>query len=195
MLGYSRGVSLVSDTVHHGRLLAGALLARGIAPGRLHLVGQSAGSIVAASAANSLRAATGQPIGQITLLDPAAFYHDIVFGRLAVGSCARSAEHYWAPGPTGFSRAVGLPGVRDQRVDAATTWRGALGPLRSAHVNTVRWYIGTAADPSNPGGFNTSFSLRGAGDRGLALSRPDLPGPTRSIGPVSSRFRFREFRP
>jgi pimeloyl-ACP methyl ester carboxylesterase len=147
------------NAVQHGRLLAGALLARGVAPGRTHLVGQSAGAIVAASAANALIAATGQQVGQVTLLDPATYYHDIVFGRLAVGSCARVAEHYWAPGPTGFSRSVVYPGVRDLRLAVPGTWRGVVDPFHSAHVNAVRWYIDTAADPSYPGGFNTSVCL------------------------------------
>ena len=147
------------NAVQQGRLLAATLRARGLVPGRTHLVGQSAGAIVAASAARILFTQTGQQVGQVTLLDPATNYHALVFERLAVGSCARLTEHFWAPGPTGFSRPVAFAGVRDQRVDVPGAWRGMIDPFRSAHINTVRWYITTAANPSYPGGFNTSFCV------------------------------------
>jgi pimeloyl-ACP methyl ester carboxylesterase len=142
--------------VHHGQMLAGALLAAGIPPERIHLIGHSSGAIVATAAARVRRDATGRPVAQVTLLDPATLYHDMVFQRLSVGTSARVVHHFWAPGPSGLSKPVGLAGVTDVRVDVGGGWRGVVDPLRSAHLNTASWYIGTAADPSSPGGYNAS---------------------------------------
>ena len=54
--------------VRHGRRFSRALLDRGLAPGRLHLIGQSSGAIVVASAARELRQATGQSVAQVHAL-------------------------------------------------------------------------------------------------------------------------------
>src|SRR3954447_19628383 len=60
--------------VRHGHRLCRTLIDRGLAPGRLHLIGQSSGAIVVASAARELREITGQCVAQVTLLDPATGY-------------------------------------------------------------------------------------------------------------------------
>jgi alpha-beta hydrolase superfamily lysophospholipase len=145
-----------ANAVDQGRRLAAALIAAGLPPERVHLIGQSSGAIVAASAAACLRAATGRAVAQITLLDPATLYHDVVFDRLAVGACAARVENVWAPGATGFGRAVGHAGVVNVRVDAPTAWLTAVDPNHSAHLHAARWYIGTVEDPARPGGFNAS---------------------------------------
>jgi pimeloyl-ACP methyl ester carboxylesterase len=144
------------NNVAQGQRLAAELLARGVSPWRTHLIGHSAGGILAASAARALRAWTGQPVAQVTLLDPAAFYHDVIFERLAAPACARRVENYWAPGPSGYGRAVGYPGVANVRVDAPAPWLGAVDPLRSAHLHVVRWYLATVEDRSRPVGYNAS---------------------------------------
>jgi hypothetical protein len=141
-------------TVAQGRRLAGALRARGVAPGATHLIGQSSGTIVAASAARTLLAETGRPVARLTLLDPAAGYHDVVFDQLEAGTSAVRVENCWAPGLTGFGRAVGHAGVRNVRVDGPAVGPATLLAPRPAHLNVVHWYLDTVADRSLPGGFN-----------------------------------------
>jgi hypothetical protein len=147
--------------VEHGRRLSCTLLVHRLAPARIHLIGQSSGAIVVASAARALCEATGEHVAQATLLDPATFYHDLVFRRLAIGSCCVTVEHYWASGPTGFSRQVSEPGIRDLRVNVPGTWRGMVAPNQSAHMNVARWYIETVAQPERSDGFNASVFSRG----------------------------------
>jgi pimeloyl-ACP methyl ester carboxylesterase len=146
------------NTIGQGQRLAAAVRVHGLAPGRVHLIGHSAGGIVAASAARVLLAEVGQPVAQLTLLEPAAFYHHVIFERLAAGSSARRVENYWAPGPSGYGREVGHAGVRNVRVDHPTPWLGTVHPLRSGHLHVVRWYLGTVEDRASPAGFNASVS-------------------------------------
>lgn len=147
--------------VVQGRRLCKALLDQGLRPGQLHLIGQSSGAVVVASAARSLLAATGQSVAQVTLLDPAVAYHELIFKRLTVGSCGGRVEHYWVPGPTGLSREVTIPGVADRRVDLTGAWRGSIRPSHWAHMNVMRWYIETVARPSTGEGFNASVFAKG----------------------------------
>lgn len=142
--------------VRHGCMLAGAVLATGLPPERIHLIGHSSGAIVATAAAQALRNATGRQVAQVTLLDPATSYHDLVFQRLAVGTAAPVVHHFWAPGATGFSKPEGMPGVTEVRVDIPGGFRGLVDPRHSAHLNAARWYIETAGNPSMPGGYNAS---------------------------------------
>ncbi len=142
--------------VAQGLRLAGALLALGIDPGLTHLIGQSSGSMVIASAAEALHESTGVRVGQLTLLDPAVAYHHVVFGEHDVTRSAERVENAFAPGPSGFGRGVWRPGVENVRVEAPRGWSGVVNPRYSAHLNVVRWYLGTVADPSRPGGFNGS---------------------------------------
>ncbi len=144
------------NTVGHGRRLAAALRSKGLAPGRLHLIGHSSGSIVAASAAQALRCWSGQPVAQLTLLEPAEFYHHIVFERLAAGSSAHRVEHYWAPGPSGFSREVTYSRIKNHRVEVPNPCLAAVHPLRSGHLHVFRWYLTTIEDRSATVGFNVT---------------------------------------
>jgi hypothetical protein len=89
------------------------------------------------------------------------FYHRVVFERLAVGSCARRVENYWAPGASGYGCAVGYAGVVNVRVDCPSPLLGAVDPLRSAHLHVVRWYLDTVIDRSRPVGYNASASALG----------------------------------
>jgi pimeloyl-ACP methyl ester carboxylesterase len=141
-----------------GRLLAAALGSAEVDPSRTHLIGQSSGAIVAASAARALLEAHGRPVAQVTLLDPAAHYHDVVFDRLAVGSASPRVENYWADGPGAYGRHTGRPGVRDHRVDVAAPRLGAVYMPRSAHWNVVRWYLATVEDRASPVGYNASVT-------------------------------------
>jgi len=149
------------NDVGQGRLLAAALLAAGLPPERTHLIGQSSGAIVAASAARTLLDGYGRPAAQVTLLDPATSYHDLVFGRLAVGTASPRVENYWADGPGAFGREVPHAGVRNHRVDVAAPHLGAVYLPRSAHWNVVHWYLATVEDKAYPLGYNGSVTCAG----------------------------------
>lgn len=146
------------NNLSHGRMLAAALWRSGLPSSRTHVIGHSAGAIVAASAARTLAIDYGHPLAQLTLLDPAAYYHDVIFDRLAAGASAARVENYWAPAPSGYGRAVPHPGVRNVRVDGQTPWLGLVHPIRSAHLDVVRWYLATVEDRAAAIGFNASVS-------------------------------------
>ncbi|HEY2158592.1 MAG TPA: hypothetical protein VGH33_23380 [Isosphaeraceae bacterium] len=145
--------------VAQGPLLAGALLRAGVEPGRIHLIGHSAGSIVAASAAQSLARTRGAVVAQVTFLEPAAFYHAVLFERLAAGSSATKVENYWADGPSGYGQFAPYGVVTNACVQGPTPWLGVLMPMRSGHLDIVRWYVSTAEHPECPLGFNASVLL------------------------------------
>lgn len=157
------GLSLrenIESNVGQGRRLASAIRAHGLSPSRTHLIGHSSGSIVVASAARALRTDLGQPVAQLTFLDPAFHYHEVVFGRLAAGTASPRVENYWAPGPGAFGREVLFAGVRNYRVDAAASHLGAVYFPRSAHWNVVRWYLATVEDRACPSGYNAGVTGR-----------------------------------
>jgi pimeloyl-ACP methyl ester carboxylesterase len=145
--------------IAQGPLLAGALLRAGVDPARLHLVGHSAGSLAAASAARALVDSRGVRVAQLTVLEPAAYYHPVLFERLAAGSTARRVENYWAAGPSGYGQFAAYAGVVNARVHGRTPWLGVVMPLRSGHLDIVRWYAATAEHPECPLGFNASVLL------------------------------------
>ncbi len=151
------------SAVAQGRALALALLRSGALPATTHLIGHSSGSIVAASAARTLAFEYGRPVAQLTLLEPAASYHSLVFERLAAGSSAQHVENYWSPGPSGYGREVPTPGVVNIRVDGPRSYIGVVSPRRSGHMHIVRWYINTIEDPRHSAGFNRSLLLAGGG--------------------------------
>jgi hypothetical protein len=134
-----------------GQTLAKALSRSGVAPDRLHLIGHSSGSLVAAAAARGIANRTGRPIDRLTLLDPAEGQHARIFGALQAGSTARIVSHYWATGPTGFGRPALYPNVRDQALTGPAGWSGFAAPGRLDHLHIVRWHIGRLA--ANPWGF------------------------------------------
>jgi len=144
------------NAVRQGHALAAALLASGVDPSRTHLIGHSAGGMVATSAAWVFAARHGRPPAQLTLLDPATFYHEVIFERLSAGALAPLVENYWSPGPSAYGNEVRLPGVRDVRVDGRAPFSGVVCPLRSDHISLVTWYLSTVEDPSRPMGYNTS---------------------------------------
>lgn len=125
--------------VEQGRRLASALLASGLPAWRVQIIGHSLGCVVAASAARTLRDATGQAVARLTLLDPATAYHDYVFDRFAPTSACARVEHYWAPGTTGFSREAPHAGVLNYRIDPPHG-------LCFAHWHVVTWYLASADD-------------------------------------------------
>jgi pimeloyl-ACP methyl ester carboxylesterase len=146
--------------VQQGPALADAILRAGLDPARVHLVGHSHGAIVAASAARMIAARHGRFVAQITLLEAAGFYHQIVFERLGAGSAAGRVENYWSPGPSGYGQTALYAGVTNIRVPPRTPLVGVFLPSHSGHVDIVRWYVGTAAHPDCPLGFNASVLLR-----------------------------------
>jgi pimeloyl-ACP methyl ester carboxylesterase len=149
------------NNVGQGLRLAAALRAAGVAPGRTHLIAHSSGAIVAASAARALRDGGGPPVAQITLLDAATHYHDVVFDRLAVGAASPRVENYWTDGPGGFGRHAARPGVWNHRVDLASPTLGALYMPRSAHWDLFRWYLATVEDRAAAVGYNASVTAAG----------------------------------
>jgi hypothetical protein len=117
---------------------------------------------VAASAARTIANARGAVVAQITFLEPAAFYHESIFERLAAGTAASRVENYWAAGPSGYGQVAAYAGVTNARVYGETPWLGVVMPTRSGHLDIVRWYVATAENPRCPMGFNASVLLVGA---------------------------------
>jgi pimeloyl-ACP methyl ester carboxylesterase len=148
-----------ASTIHQGCLLAAALRGAGVSPGRTHLIGHSAGGIVAASAARALALGCGEGVAQLTFLDPASAYHDVIFRNLAAGSLARRVENYWVPGPSAYGREVRHANVQNTRVPVPSHLFGLLSPVHSGHLYVVRWYVRTVDNPAHPAGFNTSLLL------------------------------------
>jgi pimeloyl-ACP methyl ester carboxylesterase len=141
--------------VLQGRALARALDGAGIDPTRTHLVGHSAGAIVATSAARVFAVGQGRPVARLTLLEPATYYHALLFERMAAGTLAPLVENYWCPGPSAYGREVSIEGVRNFRVEGPASYAGVVCPLRSDHLFIVRWYLQTVEDPRRAWGFNT----------------------------------------
>ena len=147
--------------VAQGRCLALSLRRAGLDPSKVHLIGHSSGAMVATSAARVAARDFGRPVAQLTLLDPATYYHAIIFERLEAGSLAPIVENYWSPGPSAYGREVALPGVRNYRVDGPASYAGVLCPLRSDHLFIVRWYLDAIGRPDRPSGFNRSIPRPG----------------------------------
>ncbi len=149
----------LANAVEQGQALAAALLRAGIDPTRLHLIGQSSGCIVAASAARSLIQSTRRPVANLTLLDPAQIHHDLIFRQLAAGATAYRVENYFVAGLSGYGKAAVSPGVQDFRVTLGerSGLLGVVRPLHSDHINAVKWYIGTVDEPSAGVGFYHSI--------------------------------------
>lgn len=149
------------NCVQQGYALAGALQGAGLPVGRVHLIGHSSGCIVAAAAAQGL-VNTGQgAVAQLTLLEPAEFYHDALFERLSPWAAAHVVENYWADGPSAFGKHAAYPGVQNWQVPTARPILGVVSPVHSSHLEVLRWYFLTVEDPNCPAGFNTSALLRG----------------------------------
>jgi hypothetical protein len=144
-----RGLRAETNARHavaQGRRLAGALLASGVDPAGLHLVGQSTGSVVVVAAARAL-ADAGRPPSRLTLLDPAGAEHGILFGELAAATAARHVDHAWMPGLSGAGRPAPTPAgpLHETRLRPTTRALGLIFPGRADHFNAVRWHIGRVA--------------------------------------------------
>ncbi len=144
------------NAVRQGFLLAEALRRAGVDPSWTHLIGHSAGGMVATSAAWHCAYGIGRPVAQLTLLDPATYYHPVIFRRLNAGALAPLVENYWTWGPSAFGNEVALPGVRNIRVAGRAPISGVFLPLRSDHLSLVSWYLATVEDATRSQGFNTS---------------------------------------
>lgn len=141
-----RGLGPRANDAHalaQGEALGRALLASGIDPVRLHLIGHSSGGLVAARAARSLTNAHGRPVGRLTLLDPAVFHHRLIFESLGATSAAMIVENHWAPGPSGYGRAAPYAGVQNQVVRGPNRFLGLLRPMHSDHMHVVRRHLGS----------------------------------------------------
>jgi hypothetical protein len=158
--------------VVHGQRLGQNLLRAGLHPSRIHLIGQSSGAIVAAAAARSITDQSGIPVAQLTLLDPASFTHPLIFGQLGASTSATLAENYFVESPSGLGKPA--PGVWNYRVPLGqpSRWVGLVRPLRSDHLNTVRWYLATIEHPGSPGGFSSCRFLARAPEPAPAPGRP-----------------------
>ncbi len=129
------------NAISQGSRLAAALLCRGVEPANTQLIGHSIGCVVVASAARSLVSATGEPVAELTLLDPLQSQHALIFEQLAATTSARKVENDWAPGLSGYGAAANYPGVINVRVPGATPLRGLVNPARSNHLHVVRWRL------------------------------------------------------
>jgi hypothetical protein len=148
------------NCVWQGYALADALRRAGVAPHRVHIIGHSSGCIVAAAAARRVVDSGVGVVAHLTLLEPAEFYHDAVFERLAPGSAAHLVENYWADGPSAFGKHAPYPGVRNWQVPTARPVLGVVSPVHSSHLEVLRWYFLTVEDPNCPAGFNASALLQ-----------------------------------
>jgi pimeloyl-ACP methyl ester carboxylesterase len=127
--------------VAQGQSLAWSLSALGVEPSRLHLIGQSTGSVVATSCARSLCLSTGRQVAQLTLLDPSSSQHPLIFGELAASRCCLVLENLFAPSPSGFGQLAPYPGVHNYSAPTPSRWRGYLRPSHIDHMNVVRWHL------------------------------------------------------
>jgi hypothetical protein len=173
--------------INQGWSLAASLHQVGAQPAKIQMVGQSYGSLVAAAAARTLLAWFGQPIAQLTFLDPSALDHSAIFERQAAGSLATRVENFWTPGPSGFGRDAPYAGVWNQRVDGPTPYIGMILFARSNHLHVVEWYVSTAENPGLSSGFNRSVLLA----QGTFMKANIAPRPprrqTRSGGRANTR--------
>jgi pimeloyl-ACP methyl ester carboxylesterase len=142
------------SAVHQGCALARALWCAGVDPASTHLIGHSAGCIVATSAAHFFARRLGRPAARLTLLEPAAYYHSIIFQQLEAGSLCPIVENFWSPGPSAYGKEARWPGVWNYRVDGPASYLGVILPLQSDHLFIVRWYLKTIERPDCPSGFN-----------------------------------------
>ncbi len=95
------------------------------------------------------------------MLDPATYYHSVIFRQLQAGSLAPLVENYYTTSVSAYGREVKLPGVRDIHVVGRASYLGIVCPLRSDHVSIVAWYLATIDDPGMPGGFNSNTWIAG----------------------------------
>jgi pimeloyl-ACP methyl ester carboxylesterase len=129
------------NAIDQGCRLATALISRGVEPAHTQLIGHSLGCVVVVSAARHLASTTGEPIAQLTLLDPLKSQHALIFERLAATRVALRVENDWAPGLSGYGAQANYPGVINVRVPGATPLRGLVNPLLSNHLHVVRWRL------------------------------------------------------
>jgi pimeloyl-ACP methyl ester carboxylesterase len=133
----------------HGCRLAYALQCRGADPCRVHLVGQSTGCLVAASAARRLSSACAGRVGRLTLIDPAVQDHSFLFEHIGAGTSADVVDHYWVQGPSGFGAPAPYAGVRNASLRGPSGLWGLINPGKSDHLNAVRWHIGALSTAPN----------------------------------------------
>ena len=133
--------------IRQGTSLAWSLRNAGLDPSATHLIGHSSGAMVATSAASVCARTFARPVARLTLLDPATFYHEVLFERLEAGSLAPVVENYWSPSPSAFGREVSLPGVKNYQIPGRTHYVGVFCPLRSDHLYIVRWYFQALEHP------------------------------------------------
>jgi hypothetical protein len=125
----------------HGRALGEVLLRAGVAPEGLHLIGHSSGCVVVSAAARTIVERTGSRVCRLTLLDPQAGQHPLIFVTLEAGGAAIVVEHFWVAGPSGFGAQAPYANVRNQAVSGPSGWAGFLKPDYLDHVHLVRWHI------------------------------------------------------
>lgn len=147
-----------------GRMMAAALRARGVDPGRTHMIGHSLGTIAVSQAAACL-SDLGQT-AQLTLLDPPSNYHDDIFCKIGAIYYGQVVENYWSPGCSGYGDHAGYPGVQNYIVRGTTPVVGTVDLSQSNHVYVMRWYYQTIRCPSIPCGFQKSVLLSYCGQNG-----------------------------
>lgn len=159
-LHFAHPMVYLDEPLEQGRKLADELLARGIDPQTTHLAGYSLGAIVMARAAKVIHEATGRKIAQLTLLEPVATHHPLLFGVLQPTLHAEIVDHYWAASPSGLGGPAPDPAVFSHQLMFEPPGPPLLiSPFTNDHTALPFWYLATADDPALPGGFNDSILL------------------------------------
>ncbi|MBX3424679.1 MAG: hypothetical protein KF688_03265 [Pirellulales bacterium] len=148
-----------------GRMMAAALMSRGVDPGRTQIIAHSLGTLAATQAAVCLAHSTGARVAQLTLLDPPKQLHEEIFDKLCATGHARCVENYWSPGVSGYGDHVSRPGVQNFVVRGTTPVRGIVDLSISNHVYVMRWYYETMRCPQMKCGFQNSVFIGCCGSR------------------------------
>lgn len=138
-----------------GRMLACALMSRGVDPGRTQIIAHSLGTLAASQTAQILAHSRGRVL-QLTMLDPPESLHEEIFDNLCPTAHACIVENYYCPSPSGYGGHVSNPGVRNYVVEGVHPIIGIVDLSRSDHVHVMRWYYETMRCPQRKCGFQTS---------------------------------------
>jgi pimeloyl-ACP methyl ester carboxylesterase len=143
------------NAIAQGRMLAAALQEAGIPPRKVHLIGQSIGCLLIASAAQSLCCSTGEAVGQLTFLDALWWNHHLIFEELKAHQATSRIVNYWTDGPSGYGKPARYPGVQNCYVEwGPSPLLGVVLYWRGNHVWVSRWYVRRIANPECFYGFD-----------------------------------------
>ena len=136
--------------IRQGQMLACRLRAMGIRPDSTWLIGHSLGAVVMAAAASELAEGSNGRVAQVTLLDPVAAHHHLIFRRLGAARNACHVEHYWVGGRSGLGWPTIRRDVYSYRVPGRAPLASWLAP-RGNHAYIIEWYYNSIGCGSWPG--------------------------------------------